>query len=120
MSLITKPLFSVFSNIISILAALYLVKGVTFSGDLKGLFIAAAIFTAINYFLKPLLKLLLGPVIIITLGIGTIFVNALTLYLLDIFTAHLTINGYLSLFLATLIIAIFNWLVEFSAESAHE
>ena len=41
------------------------------------------ILTLLNFILKPILKLLLGPIIVLTLGLGAFLVNAVILKLLD-------------------------------------
>ncbi len=68
----------------------------------------AAILTVLNALAKPLLKLLLGPFILITLGLGIIVINAIILYALDYFSPQLTITTIPALFFGTLIISAVN------------
>jgi len=70
------------------------------------LIIAAAVFAAINVLIRPVVKLFLGPFIVLTFGLFTIVVNALMLYVLDIVSTPLTIDGYLPLLFATLLISV--------------
>lgn len=109
-------IFRVFSNAVALLAAAYFVQGFIFSGNFVDLLVAAAIFTVANTLLQPILKLLLGPLILLTFGLFIIIINAVILYVLDIFTEPLIIEGYLPLLLATLIIGIVNILINFSAK----
>lgn len=81
-----------------------IIPGVTLAGGWAELGLIALLFTVLNFFLRPILKLLLGPVILITLGVGIIFVNMILLYLLDRLTDNLTIGGTLSLLYAALIL----------------
>lgn len=108
-------IFGIFSNAVAILAAAYFVQGFIFEGSFVDLIIVAGIFTIINALLRPILKLLLGPLILLTFGLLIIVINAVILYLLDIFSQQLIIEGYIPLLLATLIIAIVNFLINFSA-----
>jgi uncharacterized membrane protein YvlD (DUF360 family) len=72
--------------------------------------------------LKPLLALVLGPIILITLGLGIIIVNAIILYLLPILANHLdflrgsiTIQSIPALFLATIIVSVVNFVIHLIA-----
>lgn len=118
MKAIGKLIFSVFSNMVAIFATSYFITGFLFEGNFIDLLVAAAIFTAIHTFVEPLLKLIFGPLIFLTLGLFIFVINALGLYLLDIFSAALTIQGYLPLVIATLIIGIINYVISFSGKLA--
>jgi uncharacterized membrane protein YvlD (DUF360 family) len=63
--------------------------------------------------------LFLGPIIIITLGLGIIIINAIILYLLDYFLVQITISGLYPLIYATLIISVINLVFHFSAKRAY-
>lgn len=117
MKLIGKTAFSIFSNLLALLAAAYLLQGFVFEGTLVDLMLVATIFTAINFLLKPILKMVLGPLIILTLGLFLIAINALTLYLLDILTVPLTIQGYTPLIVATLVIGAINIVLHLLAKA---
>lgn len=108
--------FQIFSNAIAILAAAQFIPGFHFVYNFRDLIITSAVFTAINLFVKPLLKVILTPIIIITFGLLIIFINALTLRILDIIIEPLTIQGYIPLFLATLVIGIINVLINAGAK----
>lgn len=112
MKFIGKFLFHIFSNAIALLAAAYLVVGFTFSGTFVAMLVTATILTLINIFIKPLLTLFMGPLILLTLGLFSLVINAITLYILDIFSTPLTIQGYLPLLYGTLIVTIVNVILE--------
>ena len=109
MKFIARLIVIVAANAIALWAAARYIDGISFSGGIYELAIAAAIFTLLNFFLKPILKLLLGPLIILTLGLGLILVNALILYILDIFSQNLTITGIPALIYATVFIGVINF-----------
>lgn len=119
MKILGNLIFHVFSNAVAILAAAYLITGFTFTGDFTALLVAAAILTAINLVLRPILKLLLGPLIILTFGLFIIVLNAITLYLLDILSGPLIIEGLIPLLLATLLFSVINGLIAFAAKTTH-
>ncbi|MBI3638296.1 phage holin family protein [Candidatus Wolfebacteria bacterium] len=117
---IAKIIFSFVSNIIALGAAAYFIREFYISPDFVKFLAVAAIFTAINIFIKPVLKMVLSPVIFLTLGFGIIIVNMITLYILDKFSADINISGTMPLLYATLIIGAVNLIVHFSAKKLYQ
>jgi len=108
MKLITHPIFHFLANLFSLWTASYFVPGFIISKDTQSFLIIGLLFTLINLFIRPLLKLVLSPLIILTLGLGIIVVNAVVLYLLDYFSTNVSIIDIPSLVYATLIISAVN------------
>ena len=52
-----------------------LYRGVTISGGWQSVLIVGLVFSVANFFLKPLLKLILGPIILLTLGLFIVVIN---------------------------------------------
>ncbi|MEK7520704.1 MAG: phage holin family protein [Patescibacteria group bacterium] len=117
MHLISLIVFSVFSNAFAILGAAYFVPGFEFRYDFLGLLAVAGIFTAINIVIKPVLKMIFGLFLVLTMGLFSVVINAFGLYLLDFLSPSVTINGLLALFYATLIVSAANILINFAAKS---
>lgn len=117
MKILSNLIIHIVGNAVAILAAAYLIPNFTWTGDFIALLIAALILTAINFILRPILKLLLGPLILLTFGLFIIVINAATLYILDILSDPLIIQGYIPLLLATLLFSVVNSLISFSAKS---
>ena len=109
MKSLTKLIVIIAANALALWAAAEYISGIRFSGGVYELVVAASIFTLLNFFLKPILKLLLGPLIILTLGFGLILVNALILYILDLFSQNLMIDGFLPLLYATILVGVINF-----------
>lgn len=120
MKLFAKIIFFFFSNLVALLAADYFVAGFEIAPGLVSYLTVAAILTLINVFIRPLIKLVLTPIIFLTLGLGIILVNALTLYLLDFFSSEITIIGITALVYAILIVSIINIVINFSAKKLYE
>lgn len=118
MRLISHFIFSFFSNLLALILAGTLIPGFIISGNLTNLAIAAAIFMLLNTYLKPLVKMILSPLIILTLGLFTLVINAGMLSLLDILSENVTINGNEPLIYGTLLITGVNILLHFSAKYA--
>lgn len=84
--------------------AITFVPGVEFTGSWQLLFLAGAILGVLNFFLKPILKKITLPLRIITLGLFGFLINALMVWIVDIFFPELIIPGLWPLFWTTLII----------------
>lgn len=111
MRLLIKIVLAILGNLAGLLLAAHYVPGFDLAPiPLQILYLALAL-TLLNAFLRPILKLLMGPVIILTLGLGTILVNAAVLALLDFLAPSLSIQGVLPLLLGTLILAVANFVI---------
>ncbi len=66
-------------NAAGLYAAAQLVPGIYFEGDGRVLLAVAFVFGLVNALLRPLLKLLTCPLIILTLGLFTLVINAVML-----------------------------------------
>ncbi len=108
MKALGRFILHIISNAIGILVAGYLIPGF-FSGGLAELTVAAFILTVINTFLKPIVKLVSSPLILLTFGLFTIVINAIMIYILDILSSAITIQGIPELVIVTLIISIVNF-----------
>ena len=94
---------------LAIFAAIYLVPGIHFTGPGWQLGIIAAIFSVVNLLLRPILMLITCPMIILTLGLFSVAINALLL----MFTANVaiylgiayTIDSFTSAFIGALVIS---------------
>ncbi len=89
------------------------IAGFASTADLGRLIGLALTLTLLNYLIKPVLKLILSPVIFLTLGVGIILVNAIILYLLDFLSVSISIDGISALLLATLLIGLVNFAFHF-------
>jgi putative membrane protein len=77
---------------LAVFAAMYLVPGITFDGPGWQLGIIAMIFSVINQLLKPILLLMTCPMVVLTLGLFTVVINAILLLITAYFTEFLGIN----------------------------
>jgi putative membrane protein len=72
--------------------------------------ILALIFGLINAFLRPLLMMLTCPLILLTLGFGTLFVNTLLFWLAgvvgDYFGVGFTVDSFWAAFFGALVVSI--------------
>ena len=90
--------------------AVLLVPGVKVEGDfyqaLKVLLFAGLVLGLVNYFIKPIIKLITLPLRIITLGLFSLVINMGIIWFIDVFFLEFSINGLYPLFLTSLIISL--------------
>lgn len=81
-------------NFISLWITTEIIKGLTYSGGFKSLLTGAVVFTIINFLLVPLLKILLLPLNLLTLGFFAWITNVLALYALTNFLPQFKLIPY--------------------------
>ena len=72
--LISKFVFRVIANLIGLLVVSYLVAGVVLGGSWLEWLEVATVLALLNILLKPILKLIFGPIIFLTLGLFVLVV----------------------------------------------
>lgn len=106
------------ANAGALAVAIALLQDITLTGGSTGrkvltLILVALIFGLVNFFVKPILKLLTLPLFILTLGLFTLVVNALMLmltsWLADKFDLSFHVDGFWTAVLGGLIISIVSW-----------
>lgn len=116
MGVTSKAMVMLVGNGIGLYVAARYVPGFNVPIDLQGLSIVSLALTAINLFIRPLIKLVLSPLILLTLGLASILVNLATLYLLDYLLASVTISGLMPLILATLVLGAINFVIHLTSK----
>jgi len=91
--------------------AAFFVKGFSFPKDWKLLLLAGLILALFNAILKPILKLISAPLIILSLGLFSLIINMGLLWLLAQFLSELKIENFWAYFWGTIIISLINWIV---------
>jgi putative membrane protein len=74
-------LWRIVVNAVALWAATQLVDGIRFTGAWPTLLLVALVFGVVNVTVRPVLKLLTFPLLILTLGLFTFVLNALMLWL---------------------------------------
>ena len=114
--MIIRFLLRVIANGLAVLVAARFVPGVAYSFEPLTLAKIALILALANALLKPLLKLILSPIILITLGLFTLAINIFLIWL----TAHLVpalhINGLGAYFFTMIIVSAFNFVISAAAK----
>ncbi|WP_328872512.1 phage holin family protein [Streptomyces sp. NBC_00287] len=106
------------ANAGALAVAVWLLDKITLTGDSTGkkigtLLLVALIFGLVNFLVKPVVKLLSLPLLILTLGLFTLIVNALMLlltsWLADKLDLSFHVDGFWTAVLGGLIISIVSW-----------
>lgn len=95
---------------IALLVIVHLFSGVA-TANMTALVVMALVLGLLNSFLRPLLTFLSLPFLILTLGISTLFVNALTFFLAAKLVHGMYIAGYWSAFWAAILYSIITFLI---------
>jgi putative membrane protein len=105
-----KLLLHIVSATLGLFLASMIVPGVTFSSTYLILILIGTVLGLINFFIKPILKAISIPIMILTLGLSSLIINMAMVWLVDIiFPLDIEINGIIPLFFTTLII----WILSF-------
>jgi putative membrane protein len=83
-------------NAAALWVATLLVPGVSFDGGALPFFGVALVFGVVNATLRPLLKILTFPLILVTLGVFALVVNGLMLWLTSSLSASLGLGFHVS------------------------
>jgi len=97
-------------NAAALWVATRIVPGVTHSGSEVSLFAVALVFGLLNALLRPLLAFLSCPLLILTLGLFTLVINAFILWLTSAVSGSIGIgfhvDGFWAAFLGALVVSI--------------
>lgn len=102
----------IISGIIGLYGASKFIQGFSFTGDILQLLAAGAILGALNFFLKPILKIILLPLRILTLGFFTFIINIAILSGVDQYLETLIIHGITPLLWGTILISVLSIVLE--------
>jgi putative membrane protein len=97
------------ANAVALYVAAWLLSGVTSGDEWWTLLVAAAVFTVVNMWLRPVVRLLSLPLIILTLGLFLFVVNVLMLYVTDWLVAGFEIRSFGAGVLAAIVVSVVNW-----------
>jgi len=103
----------ILSTLLGLWAASHLVTGFSLQGGWQGYLISALVLVVLNLLLRPILKLVSFPLIMISLGLFSIVLNALILWLASQISGYISIENLWALMWATVIISLINLFTHF-------
>lgn len=100
-----------FSNSLALYIAYLVVPGLVINNGLVGFIVAGLFLGLLNLTVKPILKLISAPIIILTLGIFSLIINGLMLWLVSYALDFVVIQTLGALIWSTIIVTATNMLL---------
>jgi putative membrane protein len=102
-------------NAAALWTATRIVPGISFDGDWRLLFVVALIFAVLNVSVRPILKVLTFPFLIVTLGLFIFVLNACMLWLTgaisNAFGLGFHVDGFVAAFVGALVVTAVSFLL---------
>jgi putative membrane protein len=106
-------------NAVALYAAILLVDGIELTTTLNdqwiAVFLLALVFGLLNALVRPLLMVMACPLIVLTLGLGTLLINTLLFYLTGWigrqFGWGFTVDSFLAAFLGALVVSVISFVL---------
>ena len=97
-------------NAAALWTAAWLLPGLDFRGSLGQLLLVAAVFGIVNSLVRPILTVLTCPLLVVTLGLFTLVINALMLLLTGALSERwglgFTVSGFWAAFFGGLVVGL--------------
>ena len=98
----------IIGNAVALYVAFLIVPDFLVSGSWGQYLIAGLVLALLNMIVRPVLKVISFPLILLTLGLFTFIINILILWILDYLVSFVTIEGFMALIWATIIVSVVN------------
>jgi putative membrane protein len=119
-----KFLLRLLITALALYAAVQLVPGIAYDGNWTTLAGMALAFGLVNALVRPFLTLLSCPLILLTLGLFTLVINAAMLLLAtrlaDLVGVRFYVNGFAAAFWGALVISVVSFLMNLIMRDEHE
>lgn len=110
-----KALLRWLINTVAVWVAIQIVPGIVAEGDWVGIALVALLLGLVNAFIKPVITLLSCPLVIITLGLFTLVINALVLgltsWLADVLNLGFRVNDFGAALLGGIVISVVSFVL---------
>ena len=107
----------ILGNALAVYIAVRFVPGFIVGGSIREFLLAGALLGLLNMTVRPFLRLISMPVIILSLGLFAIVINALMLWVVDFIFDFVKIQDTWALIWATIVVGIVNLLVSMVTKS---
>jgi putative membrane protein len=109
--MLSRLVYAWIVNVAAIWIASLFIDGIDYSDDYWILIVAGLVFGLVNLILKPVVKRLALPLIVLTLGAALFFVNLFMLYITSWIVAGFDIGSFTSGVWATVVVSVVNWVM---------
>lgn len=99
-----RLILQIIAGILGLWLAIRFIPRVEFADSWQILILAGLVLGLINFFIKPILKVITLPLRILTFGLFSLVINMGTVWIVTLIFPEIKISGILSLFLTSLII----------------
>ena len=90
-----------------------ILPGMTLQGGIIGILLVSLVFGLINAIIKPIVKFLTCPLVILTLGLFTLVINMFMLLLTEwLVPQYLQVDGWLWAFIAAIVISLVTMIID--------
>lgn len=120
MGIIKRFILGIIANGIALYAVIRLLENVDYKGDWKFFLIAGIAIGLLNTLIKPILKLLSLPFLLVTAGLFLVIINAFILWLtkefintLNIVGTEFIISGWKNYLIGGILFGVVNWFLHF-------
>ena len=93
----TKLIVQLLAGVVTLRIAQLYLSGVHFEGSMEMLIFAGVVLGVLNFFVKPILKIITLPLRILTLGLFSFIINIAIVYFVDLAFYELIFEGFWSL-----------------------
>jgi len=104
-------LIRLFVNALALAAAAWLLPGISMTGDFFGVLLVALVFGLLNAILKPILLFFSIPLLILTLGLFALVVNAVLLLITSRLLDDFQVSGFWSAVFGSIVISVVTMLL---------
>lgn len=104
--MLSKIIITFLSYALGLWAASYFVEGFVVNFEPTSFALLVSLFTIVHLIIRPLIKLVLSPLIIITLGLFNIVITAALLYIIDIYSVNISITGLSALIYGAVVVTV--------------
>lgn len=110
--MIGRFFYHIVSGILGLFLSIKYIQGIDYEGTLLTFLIAGFLLGIINFFIKPILKIITLPIRVITFGLFSLIINIGLVFSIVgfLFAREFSISGIKPLIFTTLIIWLFNFL----------
>jgi putative membrane protein len=106
----TDRAIQILVNMAALWVAVQIVDGISFAGEWWKLLLVAVVFSLLNTYLRPILRILSIPLTLLTFGLFLLVINALMLLLTSAVSNALnlefSVDGFGAAFLGAIVVAI--------------
>lgn len=116
MNFITKIIIRILSNALAVFVAAKLVAGIHLEVSWTNLLLVGLMLGFVNAIVRPIVKLLAFPLILLTLGFFVVIINIGMLLLVSYLLPGFSIDGITAAFWGIIIISLVNYTIHFIIE----